>query len=88
MPCVPVTVTSAASPTFTDAAWAGVNVAVAWKLPEFTIVITSDVEPALTDSPTERFTWTTVPLIGLVSWASARFCCAFMSEALSESIDA
>jgi hypothetical protein len=48
--------TFATSPTFTDAACAGVNVAVAWKLPEFTIVITSDVDPALTDWPTERFT--------------------------------
>ena len=62
------------SPTLTVDACAGVNVAVAWKLPEFMIVITSDVDPAVTDWPTDRFTWATVPLMGLVSWASERFC--------------
>jgi hypothetical protein len=50
--------------------------------------MTSVVEPALTDWPTERPTSATVPLIGLVSCASARFCWAVIKEAVAESIDA
>ena len=52
------------------------------------IVTTSVVEPALTDCPSDRPTDTTVPLMGLVSCASARSSWALINDALAESIDA
>jgi hypothetical protein len=51
-------------------------------------VMASVVEPALTDCPVANPTDTTVPLIGVVSWASARLSCALISEALAASIEA
>jgi hypothetical protein len=88
VPSVPVTVTWVASPTLTSFACVGVRVAVAWKLPELMILMASVAEPAVTDFPTERFTAATVPLIGLVSWASDKFCWALIRDALAESIEA
>ena len=48
----------------------------------------SVLEPALTVSPTLMSTDTTVPLIGLVSVASVRDCCASVRSASAESIEA
>ncbi len=45
------------------------------------IVMISVLEPALTVSPTLMSTDTTVPLIGLVSVASVRDCCASVRSA-------
>src|ERR1700693_6343540 len=52
------------------------------------ITITEVLEPALTASPTLRPTETTVPLMGLVRFASVRDCCARDRFACAESIAA
>lgn len=71
-PVVPLTVTSAGSPTFSSATWLLVTDVVTSKLPALMIVTASVVDSALTVCPVARATETTVPAIGVVSWAEAR----------------
>ena len=52
------------------------------------ITITEVLEPALTVSPTLMLTETTVPLMGLVRFASVRDCWATVRSACAESIAA
>ncbi len=52
------------------------------------MVIALLVEPAVTVWPVARVTPATVPVRGLVSWASANDCCAPINEAVAESMEA
>ena len=70
----PSTDTSAVSPTLTELTWVLVKVAEASKDWVPIITMSSVLEFALTVAPGVMPTEAMVPLMGLVSWASERFC--------------